>query len=840
MSTLRLATDPNDLVGTVLPFTDSGSSVEVLTITPVTVEEIVLELPYTTAELDRVRITQSNDELYLFHGEHPPHVIRHWGDSAFTASLLEFGEEPISNIPPDGSRNWLRIVEKTYAQNTVPLEAGPGWDTKHHFFGVIDVGRTIRKRATAQDADDVATVAQSWAIGRIERLEVDEQGGLHHYTAFQAHAWLLDTDFDAPTDVILDKASLAIDAEDVLWFREFGTGTLPPEIVEGTPYYPVTINAGVDFQISLTKGGAVHPFSAPGAGNRIFVGSSYWRTTDEVGAPVNPAGADGILEPLASMYHYGEVPVRFETGKLFQMRREALGYVIQNRDGSEFQMDTPAYGVLWLSFGEETRAVEKVSGRWHVAPTDNGIALDSAGPIGEWSRRRSKEWGISVWGYADGWPAASALYEERLIVAGDKGDPGAVSASQSGDFTNFSFDDFTPIGDVVDQARAVTASSAFRWFLVGKEQVAIRWLHPGRALFAGTPFGIYEIGSSTDQEALSPISRTSRRVSNEGASEIQAVAGKSEIIYEDGHHRRIIGARVDAGSQFLAQDLTLLAPHVMSSPVRRLTYQEDPHGILYVVLEDGMLWGCTLNMVNNLLAWHEMGLGGADVVVEDAQVIPAPDESYDRLYLMVARTVNSVTVRWVEYLELWPHEEDDSREYLTLDASAARYEGSPITVVTGLTHLEGETVAVWADGGDAGNFVVASGQITLPDAASDIEVGLPYTWLLTTLPMEAVLDTQEQTLIGVTKTIVDLYLRVTRSIGGEVRFENPEDPLGWTNLVLSKAALVMGDPVDLVTGLVEVAVGGHETKELVLEMRGTRPGPIEINAIVGRVHLAER
>ncbi len=64
----------------------------------------------------------------------------------------------------------------------------------------------------------------------------------------------------------------------------------------------------------------------------------------------------------------------------------------------------------------------------------------------------------------------------------------------------------------------------------------------------------------------------------------------------------------------------------------------------------------------------------------------------------------------------------------------AVYEGDAATTITGLDYLEGETVAVLADGVSVGPKVVTNGEITLTTAATKVIVGLPYTTTVKTLP----------------------------------------------------------------------------------------------------------
>lgn len=53
--------------------------------------------------------------------------------------------------------------------------------------------------------------------------------------------------------------------------------------------------------------------------------------------------------------------------------------------------------------------------------------------------------------------------------------------------------------------------------------------------------------------------------------------------------------------------------------------------------------------------------------------------------------------------------------------------GTEVTSVSGLLHLEGQTVRIWADGADAGTAVVQGEAVTLPWPASQVVVGLPFT-----------------------------------------------------------------------------------------------------------------
>ena len=82
--------------------------------------------------------------------------------------------------------------------------------------------------------------------------------------------------------------------------------------------------------------------------------------------------------------------------------------------------------------------------------------------------------------------------------------------------------------------------------------------------------------------------------------------------------------------------------------------------------------------------------------------------------------------------------------------------------VGGLSHLEGKTVSILADGAVVAQKVVTSGTVSLPRAASIVTVGLPYESDLQTLPMVANIEGFGQ---GRMKNVNKAWLRVYKSSG---------------------------------------------------------------------------
>jgi hypothetical protein len=69
--------------------------------------------------------------------------------------------------------------------------------------------------------------------------------------------------------------------------------------------------------------------------------------------------------------------------------------------------------------------------------------------------------------------------------------------------------------------------------------------------------------------------------------------------------------------------------------------------------------------------------------------------------------------------------------------SSLQYSGAPTTTISGLAHLEGQTVSILADGATHPDRVVASGSITLQVPASVVQAGINYRSIMTTMKIEA-------------------------------------------------------------------------------------------------------
>lgn len=186
---------------------------------------------------------------------------------------------------------------------------------------------------------------------------------------------------------------------------------------------------------------------------------------------------------------------------------------------------------------------------------------------------------------------------------------------------------------------------------------------------------------------------------------------------------------------------------------------------------------------------------------------------------------------------------------------AAGQWGLSVTTISGLGHLNSETVSVLADGGtDKPNKTVTGGSITLAYDYFVVNVGLPYTQKIKTLPQEA--GSQRGTAQGKIQRINEVAFKVNRSykgfsVGGSASLLDSraysESSTASTifvgtipneNFVLTKVAFrdpttLLGTPELLFTGMIpNIYFRDDYRYGAQVLLQNSDPLPIELLAIV--------
>ena len=212
--------------------------------------------------------------------------------------------------------------------------------------------------------------------------------------------------------------------------------------------------------------------------------------------------------------------------------------------------------------------------------------------------------------------------------------------------------------------------------------------------------------------------------------------------------------------------------------------------------------------------------------VESLAIVPG-DLDEDSVYMIVKRTVNGAVSRSIEYFSAFDFGTDVTDAFFV--DSALSYSGSAATSMSGLGHLEGETVAILADGSTHPTKSVASGALTLERTATKAHIGLNYSSILQTMRIEA--GGTEGTSQAKIKRIHDVTLRLYRSVGAKVGSLESELDL----IHFRSSADRMDTAIGLFSGDKEVEFrGGYDSDAFVL-VKQDQPLPLTILAIYPRL-----
>lgn len=441
-----------------------------------------------------------------------------------------------------------------------------------------------------------------------------------------------------------------------------------------------------------------------------------------------------------------------------------------------------------------------------------------AGVVG--SGNATFRWAMGAFSAVEGYPSKVTFFRERLTLA--KGQE--LFFSCSGDFENFASKDDS--GQVVaDRAIKATISS---------DQVnQVQWLAPTQALIIGTSGGEFACGENSTSEAFAPGNVKIEQQTSEGSRSVVPVrVGYSTLMVQaSGRKVKEVAYNLQQNG-YVTNDVTILSEHITLSGIVQTAWHKEPYVAMWAVRGDGKLLGFTFNKEQDVVGWHRHTLGGSGVV-ESVCVIPSPDRTRDELWMIVRRTINGATKRYVEYLEREYQDGDTQSSAFYVD-SGLTYNGAPATTISGLSHLEGATVQVLTDGASHPDRVVTSGAITLQRASSVVQIGLGCPAVLQTTRIEA--GAGDGTAQGKTKRITKVVFRFYNTLGAKVgpdadnlddiQFRKPSDPMNQA------PPLFTGDK------LVDWP-GGYDFDGYVM-VRQDQPLPMTLVAIMPQVHTFDR
>lgn len=262
-------------------------------------------------------------------------------------------------------------------------------------------------------------------------------------------------------------------------------------------------------------------------------------------------------------------------------------------------------------------------------------------------------WSIGSWNNDYGYPATPAFYQDRLCFASTKREPLGFWASNTGDYNRFRVQ--SEVQD--DDAISVTLVS-------GRANEVLNMVSLN-ALLCFTYGSEWRINSGTGRSALTPTTINAAQQSAEGSNNVPPLIVNDRMLFVTKLGDSVRDFAYDYSyDSYKGTDQTLYSRHLFENhKIVDWAYQKSPDEVIWCVRDDGVLLSFTYIFDEKIYSWakHE-----TDGYVESVASIPGDNK--DELFLVVRRTINGSTKRYVERLEehFTSGASDDSMLYFSL------------------------------------------------------------------------------------------------------------------------------------------------------------------------------
>jgi hypothetical protein len=343
---------------------------------------------------------------------------------------------------------------------------------------------------------------------------------------------------------------------------------------------------------------------------------------------------------------------------------------------------------------------------------------------------------------AGDYPTATTYHEQRRWFAGSVNKPQVVWATRTGTESNLTSSLPARDADGLELRIASMQNNQIRHLVPLADLIA---------LTAGGEFRLFADGAP----AITPTSVSIKPQGYSGASNVQPVVSSGSMLYVQAQGSRIRELAYNWESNaYRTVDVSLMAPHRFNGyTIKQLAYGRAPEPTLWAVRNDGVLLGMTYIPDQQVYGWH-----AHDTVGEFESACVVAEGNEDVLYVVAKRTIDGRDVRYIERLRSRIFTELEDAFFVD---SGLTYDGAPTTTITGLYHLEGETVDILADGAVEPSQEVVGGAITLFTAASVVHIGLNIVADMRTLPLA--IEGMQAAGQGTTKNVNKVHIRVAQS-----------------------------------------------------------------------------
>ena len=405
------------------------------------------------------------------------------------------------------------------------------------------------------------------------------------------------------------------------------------------------------------------------------------------------------------------------------------------------------------------------------------------------------KWSEPVFSAVRGFPRTVTFHDQRLIFGGSRDLPNFLFMSKTGEFFNFDVgtgldDESIQVQIAENQVSEIKALSSFRHLSIFTSE---------QELFVPT----------SENRPLTPATITVKSQTSFGSSGVQPKDFDGATLFltkSKGSVREFIYSDLSQG--YNSDAITLLSQHLIGTPSDMETQAESSDQIesyMYLVNSDGHMPVFMSIRKEKLNGWVQYQTTGSFKNVSNVN---------RNIYVVVERAINGSTITSLELL---------NNSYYT--DMGIQLSGSS-SKTWRAAHLPNTSVVVKSGNYSLGTFTTdGSGNVTLLDSVTSVEIGLAYTPVISTLAPEFQLA--DGVSVGQKRRIVRAVLDL---------FETLDVKAKGTKILIRNVTSNFALQPDAVTARREVYLLGWGTEGSVT-ITQDEPLPFSLNGILLEVEV---
>lgn len=540
--------------------------------------------PYAYADLPLLQITQSLDVITIVHPDYPVYELSRYAHTKWTLLPVTFG-------PPVGAPTGLTAtggaVGATQWWAVTSVDAITGEESLPAIVSAALVGSTS------------TPVVLNW----------NQVPGAASYNIYRS------TDGKAYGLISLSQGADKAMTNNT-WTTSSATAgpiTTQNAVVVSAGQARITVVSAATDKAKdgkYTISGSQHTSAGTGDGSTVGTVRAYYARDGEPRVYAQIVSSDRIIGSGDSTIAWSstiQVPTDTDyTSLIIDLVPEVEGY---NTNAASIQCDVTGTKVNWKAA--------------QVGENDTGANANYA---------ETPPTQVSLFDSANNYPSAVGYYQQRLMFGGTRNDPTKVWASRSSSF--HSFTQSTPGQD----------DDAVIFRLAGQHVNAVQHLIELSRLIVFTSGAEYTIdGGQDNNNILTPTTIGPTKRTAAGSSALRPLTLVDTVLFQQARGTIIRDFR-KALQDFDTSDVTLMAAHLFEGySLVDWAYAQSPNSTIWAVRSDGILLGLTYLPSQEVWGWHRHDTDG---LVENVCVVPEGGE--DTVYLIVKRTINGVTKRYIE------------------------------------------------------------------------------------------------------------------------------------------------------------------------------------------------